>query len=544
MFAKPRLRTILILVNLAILILPLSGFGVLRIYESALVRQTESELIAQSAFIAAVYQASFERLWPQRENKRLRLADYGRELANDPIVDEFARWQPRPAVLDLATDTVLPPAPAGLPAAHSDPIAKAAGREITDLIKKAQITTLASIRILDYNGVVVASTGSELGERLTNREEIQHALQGKPESLMRQHVATHPIPTLSRISRNTCIRVFVTTPIILHHRLAAIISLSRTPKNFWQAMYEKRYILLYTSVVLFAIVIGVSLITSFRIGRPIHALIRQAELAARGEKGAVSVLAKPGSWELGRLSEAVSIMAKNLEHRADYIRDFAAHVSHEFKTPLTSIQGALELLSEHAATMSEEQRKRFILNAAEDTRRLERLVAALLELARADTIRPSGEVTDLKKSLVGVLERYRENGTDVTLTDRITGPCPVTMERDSLTTVLTNLFDNAIQHGGEAVRIRLLLEADIPHAVITLEIHDSGPGISAANVKKIFDPFFTSTRNRGGTGLGLSITRALLNSQGGGIEYIPSESSCKFRLLFRAAGHKTTTSLH
>lgn len=531
-FAKPRLRTILIAVNLAILVLPLSGIGVLRIYESALVRQTESELIAQSAFISAAYLASFERVWPSRKNKNQKLDAYGLPAAFDATSDNDSPWRPRPPVLDLAVDPILPSAPDGIASNNADPLAIASGKDITGLIKKAQITTLASIRILDYRGIVVATTGNELGEQLTDRKEIQLALQGKPASLMRQRISDQPIPTFSRISRNTGVRVFVSSPIVLNSRIVGIVSLSRTPKNIWHAMNEKRLILFYTSLVLFAIVVVVSLITSLKIGRPIHALIEQAEQAARGEKGAVTVLQKPGSWEVEQLSEAVSTMAKNLEQRADYIRGFAAHVSHEFKTPLTSIQGALELLSEHADTMSEAERKRFLSNLMQDSHRLERLVAALLELAKADTVRHSGEVTDLTETIEPFIERYWDNGADVALKTTTTGPLPVLMEQDSLITIISNLLDNALQHGGKTVRINVSIGKDEITSQVNLTVSDNGPGISSANIERIFDPFFTSARNQGGTGLGLSIVRSLLSAHGGKINYVPTETGCTFRLTF------------
>lgn len=534
MLDKPRLRTVLVLLNLVILVLPLSGIGVLRIYESALVRQTESELIAQSAFIAAAYESAFERAWANRADRRLRLSAYGKSAPVDGASDEESRWRPRPPVLDLATDTIYPPAEDGMPATM-DALAKRAGQELTSLIKKAQITTLASIRVLDFNGVVVSSTGEELGHSLAQREEVEFALRGEPISLMRQRIPDKPIPTLSRISRNTGVRVFVTTPIIVNNRIIGVVSLSRTPKNIWQAFNEKRTILIYTSVVLLLIVIAVSLITSLKIGRPIHALIDQAEAAALGEKGAISMLEHPGTWEIERLSRAVSTMATNLEKRAEYIRDFAAHVSHEFKTPLTSIQGALELLTDHGDTMSPTDREKFLANLVQDSRRLERLVAALLELARADTLAHRGTSTQLGTTLAPLVERYRQEGVDIVL-ESAAGQDPViAMDGDNLVTIFTNLVDNARQHGGDRVAIRIDIGRVDDSGMVEIAFSDNGPGISAANAQKVFEPFFTSARNSGGTGLGLSIIRALVNSHHGLVSLDPASAGCRFRVTLPTA---------
>jgi len=90
----PRLRTVLLVVNLVILALPLAGIAVLRIYESALVRQTESELIAQGAFVAAAYKAALARALaagPQPP-ANMELNDYG-----VPMAPQWAQQQQRPA---------------------------------------------------------------------------------------------------------------------------------------------------------------------------------------------------------------------------------------------------------------------------------------------------------------------------------------------------------------------------------------------------------------------------------------------------------------
>src|SRR5439155_39005 len=133
----------------------------------------------------------------------------------------------------------------------------------------------------------------------------------------------------------------------------------------------------------------------------------RGERAARGEQGAVAPLARPITREVARLSEAVATMARTLEERADYIRTFASQVSHEFKAPLTAIQGAVELLRDHAATMSAEERDRFLENLAADAQRLERLVRRLLELARAYVAEAGHERADLAAVLAAIAERHR-----------------------------------------------------------------------------------------------------------------------------------------
>ena len=109
--SRPRLklRYLLLAVNLAVLWLPLLGLEALRLYDSALVRQTESELIAQAAFVAASYRAALARLAPRTVTDPA----YGLPLAA-PWREQHGgetRWRPRPARLDLAEDAVQPPPP-------------------------------------------------------------------------------------------------------------------------------------------------------------------------------------------------------------------------------------------------------------------------------------------------------------------------------------------------------------------------------------------------------------------------------------------------
>ncbi len=101
--------------------------------------------------------------------------------------------------------------------------------------------------------------------------------------------------------------------------------------------------------------------------------------------------------EIRDLYEDFGRMAEAVDRRSRYLRDFAAAVSHEFKTPLAGIQGAVELLQDHGDDMEAEQRRRFLGNIDADARRLSDLVTRLLDLARADMARPeAGAAVDVR----------------------------------------------------------------------------------------------------------------------------------------------------
>jgi signal transduction histidine kinase len=532
---RARLRTILLLINLVVLALPLGGIFVLRIYESALVRQTESELIAQGAFVASTYRSLAAHLATRHDvhpHATGPVTEPGLPLLYQPPAnDEDGPWRLRNPRLDLATDVLLPPPPPALGIASADPLAVEIGRELNPILRDAQVYTLAGIRVIDYNGVVVASTGEgdELGRSLLNREEVVRVLRGEPVSLLRRrNNEVLPLP-LDSISRGAHIRVVVAQPIIRDDRVLGAVVLIRTPANIKQALIAKEPALLRAGLIVLLVVLALSLLTSLTISRPVYALIAQARRAARGETGAVVPLPYPVTQEIAELSETVAAMATTLESRARYIRDFAAHVSHEFKTPLTAIRGSVELLRDHAATMSEGERERFLGMLEADAARLEKLVRRLLELARADMLQPGHERSELRTVLDAVAQRYREVGLPVQLSGSVER-VQIAMASETLDSILHMLLDNARQHAGAAAEVTINYRLAPSGRGVSLQVSDNGPGISAGNSDRVFEPFFTTARERGGTGLGLAIIRSLLTAHGGDIALAPSARGASFEL--------------
>ena len=525
---RPRLklRHLLLAVNLTVLWLPLLGLEALRLYDSALVRQTESELIAQAAFVAASYRATLARLAPQTASD----PEYGLPLAapwREPR-DSETRWRPRPARLDLAEDAIQPPPPDTLaPSQPPDPYAQAAGQELQALLHDAQVMTLAGIAVTDAHGTVVATTGSSLGRSLTAFEEVRRALTGEPVSLLRQRIPDAAPPAMNSISRGALLRVFVAAPILHEQRVVAAVLLWRTPIALSQVLYGKRDHLLLALALLLGTVALMSVLTSFTVVRPLQALVRQAQRATAGEKGAVTPLARPVTREIAELSHAVAAMAQHLEQRADYIRTFAAQVSHEFKTPLAAMRGAVELLRDHLDAMTVAERERFLGNLDQDAARLERLVRRLLELARADVMQATRtDRTEVAAVVRRLAARYQGAGIKVTVIEPLPS-ASVAMAEDVLESILSNLLDNARQHGGDTVTVAVTCPT--PTALL-IEINDNGPGISAANAARVFEPFFTTARAQGGTGLGLAVVKSLVSAHRGRIALGESSTGARFQI--------------
>jgi signal transduction histidine kinase len=520
---------VLLAVNFLILLLPLAGIGVLRLYENELVRRTESELISQGVMIAASYGDEVSRLLARQGSST---NDYGHAVAPPwrRALQPPAPYHPIPPRLDIAIDPLLPPAPmATVPPKVADPIALRAAQRVLPLLATAKEVTLVGIRVVDGNGVVVASTGGEEGLSLAEREEVVRALSGEQVSLLRQRLSSDPIPSAASVSRGKRVRVFVALPVVANDRVLGAVILSRTPLDIGKALYLIRHHLYVIAVGLLVVVLLVTLFTTLAIRRPLQALIQQAERVVRGERGAATPLTRPGTKEIAQLSQAVADMAQSLEERADYIRTFATSVSHEFKTPLTAIRGSVELLQDHLAEMSGNEQQRFLALIDQDAQRLQRLVNRLLELARAEVVVPTQEELHLAPLLERIVARFRDDGLAIDL------QLPVELPRLSLSvetveTVLVNLLDNARQHGGPQVRVVITGSwKEVEGApFFQLTVCDTGTGISAGNRQRLFRPFFTTARDRGGSGLGLAIVKKLLEVQGGSIELAESATGACF----------------
>jgi signal transduction histidine kinase len=506
---RPRLRTLLLLSNVVVLALPLSGFWALRLYESALVRQTETELRAQAAVLAGAWRAA-------------------RGIAGQSLADgltERSLETARRHGLDLARDAVLPLAPDPHPGPPAMPEAAEAGARLLPVLRDTQAVTLAALRLLDPAGTVVASTGNDTGLSLAGLEEVEAARAGHPLAVMRRRekVATM-VP--GGISRTAGLRVHLAMPVLDGERVDAVVLLSRTPATVTQTVAGKVPEIAAVTLLLLLLVAGLAVLASYLITRPLDAVVAAARRVAAGGTARLPPLPRTALREAYELSEAIARMTAALEGRATYVRSLAAHVSHEFKTPLAAIRGAAELLAEHGETMSAEERARFAATIEEGVERLDRLVRGLLDLARADMATPHGR-TPLRPLAEAAATRFPA------LRVTISGDAEAAITPEAAATVLDGLLGNTLAHAGPGSAVAITIGEEEGKAVMRVE--DDGPGLSPANAARAFDPFFTTARGRGGTGLGLAISRALLEGAGGQIGLLPSTKGAAFRILLPRA---------
>ncbi|TYR82183.1 cell wall metabolism sensor histidine kinase WalK [Priestia megaterium] len=205
-------------------------------------------------------------------------------------------------------------------------------------------------------------------------------------------------------------------------------------------------------------------------------------------------------------------------------RDFVANVSHELKTPITSIKGFSETLLEGA--MEDRQlREQFLSIILTESQRMQSLIQDLLDLSKVEqqgfklTLQPVNMSTLLYEVLLILSNRAKEKEIDLQIH---TPEDEVWVEGDSqrLTQVFINLISNALTYTmpGGSIQVKLQEHAD----TVTVHIIDTGIGVSQEEIPRIFERFYrvdkARSRNSGGTGLGLAIVKHLVEAHRGGIE--------------------------
>ena len=207
--------------------------------------------------------------------------------------------------------------------------------------------------------------------------------------------------------------------------------------------------------------------------------------------------------------------------RVDSIRrDFVAAASHELKTPVASIQAAAETLS-HAVDEDREAALRFVGHLIRDSERLSRIVRDLLDLSRLESERASFAPVRLDALAHEELDRMSERIRDAALEiDVDSTPVTVSGSGQDLSLLISNLLDNAVRYTRPGGRIRLEVAARNGDAKLT--VSDTGVGIPARDLPRIFERFYrvdrARSRDTGGTGLGLAIVKHVAEQHGGRVE--------------------------
>ncbi len=496
----PKVRTLVGTIFLLVLALPFLFVAVMRLLDDALIAHTEQTLVAEAVAVGEAYR---------------RIVDpRSAVLLDDPLEDE-ARYEPFSPRLRFGRARLLEPSTRG-PRVRTSTVP---GFELTPMLQRQLVRNLTGLRVLDPEGIVVASTSTVTGYRLGHLPEVQAALRGDYRPVLRRRYSDEPAPPVTSLSRAADVRVSIAIPVFAEprakvgtgQRVIGVVYSNRTPLDVEKAVWLWKDKLLFPGVAVVIVTLMLAVLLTLSISLPLARLQKAAERVAGGQADEPIPEAALAPREIRELAGSIREMRDQLQARANYILEFAANAAHELKTPLTSLRGAAELLMEDGQAMSAEQRRRFLENVHQDAVRMDGLVGRILDLARIESARPAREPVDLAAYLEGTVERYRRLGHDLTLAyrakDRIAEMVP-----DQLDSLVTNLVDNAIRHGGGRT-VELAVADEGPTRAIS--VRDHGPPLAPGALDRVFERFYTTARNQGGTGLGLAIVKAIAEAHGG-----------------------------
>jgi signal transduction histidine kinase len=295
-------------------------------------------------------------------------------------------------------------------------------------------------------------------------------------------------------------------------------------------------VLIAGALITFLIGIGGGLWVSRRTVRPLERVSRAAAAIAEGNLSTRLQVTR-ADREVQQLTDSFNEMVSQLVDRLERDARFASDVSHELRSPLTTLATTASVLQQHRTELSAAGQESLDLLVA-DLSIFQSLVEDLLEMARSDA-----GATPLAMETVAAIELVRQSARSAAARHGFSEPpvevAPgvdeplVSVDRRRFERVITNLIDNAQHYAGGATAVRVNYEL----GQLAIDVDDAGPGVPFEEREAIFERFFRgrAAHDRGmarGTGLGLALVRDHVRAFGGSIQVLDSpEGGARFRIL-------------
>ncbi|MEM7259205.1 MAG: HAMP domain-containing sensor histidine kinase, partial [Pseudomonadota bacterium] len=262
-----------------------------------------------------------------------------------------------------------------------------------------------------------------------------------------------------------------------------------------------------------------------------------------------STASDTGTDEISRLGDNYDAMASRIAEQFDMLqeqdksrRSFIANISHDLRTPLTATQGYLEMLQHKYASLSDEQRQKYLSVSLKHSKRLQALISDLFELAKLDdrAEQLNSELFSLNDIISDVMQGYQPQAQQKNIQIHYhTDETRLLVQGDlaMMDRAVSNLLGNALQYTQAGGEIKLAVSSVDPDQVM-FEIEDNGPGIDPAQIENIFKRFHRADNqhNEGSNaGLGLAITQRIVQLHGGTLEVENTGNGTRFRFALPKA---------
>ncbi len=375
------------------------------------------------------------------------------------------------------------------------------------ILRYSSVFTGARVIILNASGQVVADTG-------------RSAIQSGP-APQRQ-----PIPETQRrpnrlnqnIERRLGLSEVAFASVPLRGGPGGRLLMVSQIRDIKRAQGPALNILIVTSIISFFIASLAGSYLAFSLMKPLEKLKVAVRNMGRGQF--LQKVSVDANDEIGELASAFNLMSTSVHKAYSLQQDFASNVSHELKTPLTSIEGFSKVILDGQVKDKEQQNKYLkIINT--ESRRITKIVNDLLALTRIDagSFKPQASELEAATVLSNISEKFRPLALDKSITLSV-DLSDIRFVNDGAVVeqIIGNLVENAIKYTGEGGMIGVSAESN--GSSVCFKVKDSGVGITPGDQKKIFDRFYRADKpeKSTGVGLGLSVCLALVKSLGGAIE--------------------------
>ena len=270
--------------------------------------------------------------------------------------------------------------------------------------------------------------------------------------------------------------------------------------------------------------------------RPLTVITNAAEEMSRGRLSTRAEVT--GVNEVRQLAGAFNVMAEKLEQVEEGRKEFVANVSHELRSPVTSIHGFVGGMLD--GTIPQEESPRYLQIVYEETNRMKRLIADLLQLSRMDKGVDKLNLSDfdinelIRRVIIGRMADFEEKQLNMEL-EFDQEPCFVCADNDKITQVVHNIVDNALKF--IAQNGRLTITTSMLHdSTVSVTIENDGEPIAPHDREHLFERFYKADKAHTagkGTGLGLSICKQIMDLHGQKLEVLPLDSGAGFRFTLQ-----------
>ena len=376
----------------------------------------------------------------------------------------------------------------------------------------------AEIWMIDIDGKVILDTG----KKLVDPEENTHIVEEfDPTSFGTSYYMTGDF--FDEFSEET---LSVISPINYNLRVRGYLVI-HTSLDVLRAEKEETLNIMYITL---AALLVISLIALLMVGYIIYSPLKKitratSEYAAGNLTYQVEVEAED---EFGRLADSMNLMAKELNEMEEYERKFVANISHDFRSPLTSIKGYVEAMMD--GTIPVEFQEKYFNIVLFEADRLKKLTEELLTLNSFGSKRGMLEITtfDINAVIKNTAASFEGRCTERKISIELLFESwhqPVKADIGKIQQVLYNLIDNAIKFSNDNSSIEV--ETTVRHEKVFVSVKDHGVGIPKESQKKIWERFYKTDSSRGkdkrGTGLGLAIVKEIIQAHNENINVISTE---------------------